>query len=332
MNDNLGRVDRRLMWEFCREGSGTLRLVITPEVETHLRPMVSRMLSRSPRLPGWTFGQYRVPESPEEGARMVETRTGARFLPKRVSVTRGESNRIDLQFEGAGSPAEHCFIFTEAVCGEEVLDKWIGRLTVSEARDPDAAPIEALCDAVASVRNGILASTPDRPWHEVRPTAQDQFDYAILEAVPDARSDIPFADLITVVTPFAECAMAMRGDSFYSCRFSRFSELFAYVAIPNAAIEQGRRAEWRQELEAEMDEAIAPSGLGAVIGGGTGLRLSYVYLALSQPEVAFPALRRALQSAGVHRDSCVLFPDADIACEWVGVYPKTRPPKHVLKQ
>src|SRR6266851_10072316 len=58
MHRHLGAVDERIMWEFGLSENGH-RLVLTPEMNRQLRPIVQTMLERAPKRPGWTFGPYR---------------------------------------------------------------------------------------------------------------------------------------------------------------------------------------------------------------------------------------------------------------------------------
>src|SRR5687768_17063534 len=74
MQDHLQAIDANLMWEF---GPGLQqagrRLVITPETQRQLRPLVNVILSRAPTLPGWEFYGYRPAE---QLADVVETVRG----------------------------------------------------------------------------------------------------------------------------------------------------------------------------------------------------------------------------------------------------------------
>jgi hypothetical protein len=82
MDRHLHAVDRRLCWEFggAIRGAGH-RLVITPEGDRQLRPMVKTLLDRAPALPGWEFYPYRPPESVEMAHQMVKARGGGFSAP-----------------------------------------------------------------------------------------------------------------------------------------------------------------------------------------------------------------------------------------------------------
>ena len=52
---HLRSIDQRLVWEFGPGSSGGHRLVITPEADHHLRPLVEEILARAPKLANWSF-------------------------------------------------------------------------------------------------------------------------------------------------------------------------------------------------------------------------------------------------------------------------------------
>src|SRR5688572_20049708 len=62
MNRHLNTIDERLMWEFGPGVKGGHRLVITPESDRFLRPLVETLLERAPRMEGWEFYPYRLAE------------------------------------------------------------------------------------------------------------------------------------------------------------------------------------------------------------------------------------------------------------------------------
>src|SRR5262245_36475517 len=66
MARHLGDVHPKLMWEFGPAvRNGGHRLVITPEGQHHLRPLVRTLLERAPSVPGWEFYEYRLAEDLE---------------------------------------------------------------------------------------------------------------------------------------------------------------------------------------------------------------------------------------------------------------------------
>src|SRR5436190_5942373 len=69
-----------LFWEYGPGLNGGHRLVMTPEINRHLRPLVDEIVRRAPGLDGWEFYGYRVPESVDMAIQRAEVRgSGARI-------------------------------------------------------------------------------------------------------------------------------------------------------------------------------------------------------------------------------------------------------------
>src|SRR5262249_12930139 len=99
MEENLQGINKHLMWEFGADKNGGHRLVITPEAEKHLRPLVDTILERAPSVAGWTFYPYRQPETLEDAEATVEARTGGDLTGVQVFARIGEFNRVNLLFQ-----------------------------------------------------------------------------------------------------------------------------------------------------------------------------------------------------------------------------------------
>jgi hypothetical protein len=77
MEQNLGAISSNIMWEFGQGLLGGHRLVITPESRRHLRPLVAQILHCAPKIDGWEFYPYRLPENEKMAALTVDARQGA---------------------------------------------------------------------------------------------------------------------------------------------------------------------------------------------------------------------------------------------------------------
>jgi hypothetical protein len=93
MERHLQAISPDLMWEFGRavRGDGH-RLVITPEAEKHLRPMVQTLLERAPSLSGWEFYAHRLPEDLEMAHQMVTVRAGGDLSGTLATAMIGQHN------------------------------------------------------------------------------------------------------------------------------------------------------------------------------------------------------------------------------------------------
>jgi hypothetical protein len=60
--------------------------------------------------------------------------------------------------------------------------------------------------------------------------------------------------------------------------------------------------------------------VGAVLGGGTGLRYAYIDLALADISAALPVIRGCLRNLQIPKRSWLQFFDATLSQEWIGIY------------
>ncbi len=163
---------------------------------------------------------------------------------------------------------------------------------------------------------------PDRPGY-----AETEERYHIYRGDPDPADDYPErTDLVTVVTRAPELFEATcSGLAFDSQDFARRGELFCYLKLDGAQAQDMRFAD-RDAIENAMEEALRQSDAGWLLGGATGLRYSYVDLAVTDLDRAIEALRQALQAGRVPRRTWLLFFDTEREDEWVGIWDDSPPP------
>ncbi|MFL5342222.1 MAG: hypothetical protein ACJ8F7_18910 [Gemmataceae bacterium] len=332
MTRHLGDIDARLTWEFGPDHvTGGHQLVVTPESHKQLRPLVATLIDRAPALPDWSFSPYRLPESLDMARQLVEAKTGEP-LPERLTVraNAGELNRIDVVVESPGFPRSdkqqalhQAFVLVELLLGEEVLDKWVGTIEVERSRPgKHSLPPERLKPTVDALVVAALDQLPSQPlWAEPSP---DQG--SVLKLEPGKQDDYPAKDdLLVASTVYPQILVASLNDpTFYSERFSRHDERFAYLKIDGRE-GAGTFAD-RSAMEDALEDALRPAGVGWVIGGGTGLRYSYIDLALTNVGQAADLARRVLQGGNVSRRSWLLFSDSEWHDEWVGVWDDSAAP------
>src|SRR5437762_2202789 len=99
MEDTLQAIDPRLMWEFgAAVRAPGHRLVITPESQRWLRPMVRTILERAPKIAGWEFYPYRLAETVEQTIQTVKGRVGVDVTGALIDATVAPGRKVDLQF------------------------------------------------------------------------------------------------------------------------------------------------------------------------------------------------------------------------------------------
>lgn len=347
MENHLQAIEPQLMWEFgpAVKGEGH-RLVITPESAHHLRPLVQAILDRAPKLEGWEFYAYRLPEDTEQARATVSGRTGRDIADFEARISIGGLRRLDLTFTAPSisgsddaSALNAAFVAAESLLGEEVLDHWIGAIEVvpkprsgglksllgkGPKASPGFVPLDRLRDTAESLIGSLIDQLPPNPHYE----RIEDAEWTMWELAPAQADDYPAQrDLIVGMSVNPEQWVAVRSDRcFASKRFSRCGELFCYLKIDGSeGLGENGFAD-RAEIEDALDALLIPAKLGCHIGGGTGLRYSYIDLALTDPERAIAVIRDRLRAGHVPLRSWIQFFDDDLGAEWVGIYDATPPP------
>ncbi|WP_254511794.1 hypothetical protein [Anatilimnocola floriformis] len=340
MDDNLHAIDSRLCWEY---GPARLpknvhlrghRLVITPEAEHWLRPMLNQVLSAAPQIPGWEFYSHRLPEDVAHARAAVQGRCSVEFSQGMIEARIGKNRKIDVLFT---FPQENwsedqarsvAFVLTETLLGEETLDGWIGAIDAVDAKEPGHRwlPLERAADTVSAVARSMLDQLSPNPIFRVDKNNSKWSSYKLQ---PDlGGEDFPErSDLIVGTSCYVDLIEAvMSGRLFDSRCFSRHKEYFCYLKIDADEIDSSQRVEHRAGLEDPLDDALQQAGVGGTIGGGSGARYSYVDLSLGNVMQALPIIRQVLSQQRAPLRTWLLFFDSQLSEEWFGVYPQTPPP------
>jgi hypothetical protein len=331
VNSHLKSIRPDLAWEFGPGAPTGHYLAITPEGNRRLCPLVEVILSRAPQLDGWTFFGGRPPGTLEWALQAVGAKGGGDLSQTRVRASLGELHRIDLRFqaphylpEDDDQPGRRdAFLFIEALLGEEVLDTWVG-VVAAEPLNPELEllPLDRLQETANSLIRSVMDQLPDRPCQDWCATAS----YTMWHLQPQTRDDYPGqADLWIASSRHPDVWNATHdGRSFASVRYSRHGELFGYLKLDGT--EPGAEALSRDEINDAINTALVEANLGCTIGGGTGLRYSYVDFCLTDPPAALALVRRVLRALNVGKRSWLLFFDRDLSEEWLGVWPETPTP------
>lgn len=335
MQRHLGAIDPRIMWEFGAAISGRKgakhRLVLTPESEHALRPLVELVLSRAPALRAFELYDHRVAEDLATVAPTVEARLSRALPETTVQVTAGEHGTVDLRFFMQGCKRDEdanytaiAFVASETLLGEDVLDQDIGTISVGPPKKAKGTvglgELRKTVDKALQARDRAI---PDKPVAARLAKAT----WTLFELKPKPQKDHPGQDdLFVAATMYPELFAATRGDRpFHSRRFSRHGERFAFVKMDGKDGLKGSTFGDRDEIEQALDGALGKK-VGAVVGGGTGLRYSYVELSLLDLDEGVARVRRTLREGRIPKRSWILFHDAAYVDEWVGIHPDTPPP------
>jgi hypothetical protein len=329
----LTAVHALLAWEI---GPGSREvahsLAITAGSHAWLRPLIDVILARAPVLPGWEFHAYRQARPIEMLGPTVRARTGVELTKKWTArAWKGRLATVQVLvspplglFRATNKDREAALVALEAMLGEEVFETFVGNVEV--ARRAGTSPLDQLPVVVGGLVSELQAALPDHPWRPDQPAPDGTMKGSVMELKPREADDYPAqADLVVASHHHLELWNAQHlGIPFDDRRFSRIGETFCYLKFDGSEVDL--EITDRAELEEAMLDVLEPSGHGAILGGGTGLRYSYVELALTDVDAALALLVPVLRAKKVPRRSWFLFWDARWADEWVPIWAEAPPP------
>jgi hypothetical protein len=334
MHEHLGAICQKLMWEFGpavhREGH---RLVITAEWRRYLRPLVKNILNRAPQIDGWEFYPYRLPEDFEMAEQTVAARTGGSVAKTFFRATVNDVHKINLLFLARNyAPSEDkqafndVFVATETLLGEEILDHWIGAIEVAPLDNGPEEPqgIRDLKCVVDGLIESVKSHLPEVPYYRL----PNDTRWSVFELTPKEAEDYPHQrDMFvgtTMIKPMWRNAHS--NHSFDSERFSRHGEVFCYLKIDGSNGLEGSKFADKGEIIDAVDPALRREEVGCYVGGGTGLRYSYLDLALTDVGRAVDVIKCVLREGSISKRTWIQFFDTDLQAEWIGIWDGAPPP------
>jgi hypothetical protein len=170
-----------------------------------------------------------------------------------------------------------------------------------------------------------MESENHAPWHQ---RSREQ-SHRVFHLQPSEQPDYPRrSDIFLGYTVIPDL-----WEEYHSSRevcsedFSSSGEVFCYLKIDGINGLQGSVFLDKSQIEDTLDEALRSFAVGCVVGGGTGLRYSYVDFAVVDVPIASAIIRKVLCAGGIPRRSWILFFDFDRRDDWIGVWDDTpRPP------
>ena len=328
----LTTIDERLFVEVLPDENGARDVIVSPRQHRFLRPMLSTLLKRAPKLSGLRFCNHQPALTLEEALQRTHQESQLDFSAARVRVGFGRGHLLDVTFFVPGVASAHdeqglwaAELCAEALIGEELFDRWIGTVRAEPGRRsslsivsdsaPKTLPISDFKETVYAAIRGLRQGLPELPWGE----GQTSAGWTMLEAEPAIATDYARQDDVAVAsTVYPEMLKCyLEGAPFSSERFSRHRERFCYLKIDRGGPSEERLA-YREQLEHALGQALASVG-GAVVGNGLGLRYLYVDLALPKAHDALERLAKVESSVELGQRCWLLFCDSELADEWVGL-------------
>jgi len=316
------------------------RLCITPAGRHELRPFFHELIERAPKLERWEFYPSLLQEEPEQALRNVKSRCKIDASEWQVEIAR-LGVKLDLTWYGPESVEQAgedvraaTLIATEALLGEERLDRWVGPIdfkqgtpvvTIGKDEPSFVVPFAHLPSQAAELLDETRSHLPEQPWHIHLPEdgpgdvvtfkLQEEYDAEFMGDLLVGRCAIPGL--------LVEC---WRGH-FSPLAFSKCEETFACIQITREeAWLDDLIVETRAALEDDLDAALRESSSGCVVGGGTGKRFLYTIVALSNLDAALEVLREWALCVSLPRATWLRFCDTYLQGEWIGLLDETLPP------
>jgi hypothetical protein len=327
MREQLGGVDDRIMWEFGpgTQGDDGHRLVLTPESERQLRPLVDTILARAPALAGWEFHAHRLAETLPTALRMAAERTSVDLTGWTARTEVSEEGLVDVTFAPpepvalTATSRSAALALVEALVGEELMDVWVGNVDVEEPTEA-GEPLARLAGDVAALVDARCALVPELPYWRRAGDAS----WTLLRLAPKTDAAADYAGqqdmLVAKTLDFALWRAQHGARPFHSRCFSRSGEIMCTLKIDGADGLSTDGLPDKAAIEDAIAGALGAHELGAQIGGGTGLRYSYVDLALTDVTAAMEALCPVLRAGKLPRRTWLQFFDAELADEWIPLW------------
>lgn len=301
MHSAVNAVDERIMWEYGPPvaSDGVARLVLTCEVERHLRPMVSAMIARAPDVPGWSFHPYRQRGDMEAAEAFVVGRAGGSINGWRVKVGRSES-KVNLTYLVPGIEKtdselaiRSAFVATECLLGEQLLDQWVGVIDAAPLR-PIQGPshtfkklvrrrgssqpatnlpgyeLTRLHSLVCSLIDAHQEQLPNIPWHQTLHHESPVWRAELEVATRSSR--MAFDDPILVTESIRGLIDQISTGFFNSSVFSKCGERFVGVKcfVGNGMSQEALAA--KVCLYDALNHRLREQGLGCAVGASSGER------------------------------------------------------------
>ncbi len=331
MHENLNPINAELMWEFGPGLKGGHRLVITPENSFFLRPLANQIVSQAPTINNWEFYTYRLPTQDLDDVRSaIEGRSNAKNLALGISFKRDNFNTVGIfvHFDKQSLidkdlVDQQAFILTETLLGEKYLDKWVGFIEPIEPTEP-YVPLEQVYVEFEEFVNGIRAELPKQPLYADIPES----DWAILLSDPEEQTDYCERDDMFVAKTRYQPLMKAISEMpmFFPERYSRNNEIFCYLKMDGSeGLDEEKFAD-KKEIENALDAVLIENKLGCAIGGGTGLRYSYIDFALTDFKKAITEILAVLRKGNLTKRSWILFFDPYAKAQWIGVWENSPTP------
>ena len=272
---------------------------------------------------------------------LIRAKSGLHFQKARARAGFARGHLLDVVVYlpgGNGNPLETDAAeeLVRLLVGEELFERWIGSVVATptargglltvlnqRAEDHSALPIEALLDSVRAAIAGLKLGLTELSFTHESHTD----DWFAFELSPEPAADYAAQDdLLFCSTRVPELKKSfLRGERFFSGRFTASGALFTYLKYDTAQTRTETRIGERSKFEDLIGRSLAEQQ-GTIVGLGLGVRYGYIDLALVDPDCIQQRLLPGLRALGISKRSWVLFCDSELEAEYRPVYPDSPAP------
>ena len=231
---------------------------------------------------------------------------------------------------GSSEESEQAEELVRLLVGEESFERWVGSVSAtptarggplavlnSNPEERIALPVAELRETVQAAIAGVLRGlTP-----LAASAAPDSEDWIAFELEPEPALDFAAQDdLLLCSTRVPELKKSfLRGEPFFSGRFSNSGALFAYLKYELATNDAQAWLAERARYESALLRSTGPEQV-ALVGLGLGIRYGYLDVAVSDPDCIHERLLPALRDSNISRRAWILFCDSELERMVVPVY------------
>ena len=318
------------MWEIGDGICKKFALVITPEQNLELMPIVKYMLRKAPILKNWEFHHYRLPSNPNDIANHTDDANDGLIIQNgQYSLSEGKYGTIDIEiFVEEDTSEDHLrniVINLKLLLGDERFEKWVGGINVNKTSTHFDSIInnKNLLNDFDEKIKALQKKLPDYYSRD-----EDTDEHTAFELSPSVAKDYKArSDMALHITRAPEITDATFTEQipFYSERFTKNGEPCFYLKIDAERTDPSFMLAVKNKLEDDLDELLLKNDLGCVIGGGIGIQYIYIDLLVKNTESAISKIQKFLKCIDLTKRIWFLFHDADLQKIWIGVHKDTPP-------
>ena len=342
MAEHLQIINDKFLWEFRAGKTAPYCLVISCQGNKELAPMIALMLKMAPELEEWEFHPYMSGQSFDKSDLFVQEKTGVAIKDIDFQASPGSNNLINLTFTTTDDKTKEAVLMAaQMILGEEAVTNWLGEIKFIDPPKNILGFIKRAHKGFHGIEDLKLEfhehvqdiqeeTVPESLYFELEQSTNfDSSGWSVFKGEPkEGQENYPGqSDLAVGISCCPEIFQATHtAIPFSSNRFSKFDEQFCYLKIDgNDSLENCSFAD-RKELEEALHKTLIAREAGCVIGGGTGLKYSYVELVIADIDKAIPEIKKMLTDAKISNKTWMLFHDANMLNEWIGIYDDTPAP------